>query len=341
MREFSFRLSNLQRGINPSPVQLRNEEGLYDALNVRAMKEGLASPISAIHLEPSTSHTFPLPQLHMTSDGAFVLNQDGVFELNLSTYACYLELALSLGSNQFSCADFGLYQVWANGTVVLYRDQYRNFYQQSATSVPQGVCNLRGQLIMGGMGIGDYKDRVVWSNIGSVNLADMLDETKFGVDSDDYKNTAGFRKVPWYGQIYTVKALRKAVMIYGDEGISAMVPVASPAPTFGLVDIEGPGLIGRHAVAGDLDRHFYVDREGYMWTVGEDLKPQKLGYNRTLTGLTSLVGMMDSTSKEVYFSTSTACYLLSAGLTRIYERPTSMLRYSGQLIMMHATGGTA
>lgn len=340
MREFSFRFSNLQKGISPSSVQLRNEEGLYDALNVIAGKEGIGVPDSAIHLTPSTSHSFPYPQLVMTSDGAFVVNSDGVFELNLSTYETYLELEIAPGSNQFSCADFGLYQVWANGSTLMYRDQYRNFTEQYADSTPHSVCNFRGQLIMGGMGTEDGKNRVVWSHIGSLIIADMIDKDKWGV-SGDMKNTSGNMKMPWFGQVYLVKALRKSIMVYGSEGVSALVPATVPAPGFGLAELGIPGIIGAHAVAGDLDRHWFIDLGGYLWTVSADMKIERLGYNRTFAGLTSIVGMMDPLLKIPYFSTSSICYVLDAGLTRIYERPTSMMRYNGQLIMMHATGGAS
>jgi len=355
MREYSFQFSNLQAGISPSDVQLRNSSDLYDAYNVRAAKAGLTSLPSIRHIEPVLPYEWPFPQALNSSLGP-LLAWPGILGTFNMTSLVTTPIADANLYEHTTLADFGAWMAFTMKLGPMYRDPNGLGYTQaSMTHVPYSVCNFRGQLLMGGMGTGVYKNFVVWSNIGSADM-DVLGSIRTGYGdwnnyfglvvpprsaaAPDKKLGAGNRHMEWGGQVYLVKPLYKGVVVYGERGVSVLIPATSPTPTFGLLNLPLSGIIGRFAVTGDLDRHWFIDLDGYVWTIGNDFIPQKLGYNRTFAGRTAMIGSFDQLLRDVYFGDSNECFLLSSRLTRLDRAPCSVARFGSTLFMFYPYGGS-
>jgi len=356
MREYSFQFSNLQAGISPSEVQLRNSSDLYDAYNVRAAKAGLTSLPSIRHIEPVLPYGWPFPQALNSSRGPLLAWPGIVGTFNTTTLVttpisdanCYEHITL---------ADFGQFMAFTTRSDVMHNGFLDgvDFGSAFMDYDPYSVCNFRGQLLMGGMGTGIYKNFVVWSNIGSADMY-VLGSIRTGYGdwnnyfglvvpprsaaAPDKKLGAGNRHMEWGGQVYLVKPLYKGVVVYGERGVSVLIPATSPTPTFGLLNLPLSGIIGRFAVTGDLDRHWFIDLDGYIWTIGNDFIPQKLGYNRTFAGRTAMIGSFDQLLRDVYFGDSNECFLLSSRLTRLDRAPCSVARFGSTLFMFYPYGGS-
>lgn len=125
---------------------------------------------------------------------------------------------------------------------------------------------------------------------------------------DFEKNQSGFLVMDWQGPVLNTKALRVACMVYGEDGISAIKHENAAGlgiSTFGLVNnvLKG-GITSRTAVGGNPDRHFFIDDVGYLWTIGNDLEPERLGFKdhfgEFLGGGVSLV--YDELEQDLYIS---------------------------------------
>jgi len=120
-------------------------------------------------------------------------------------------------------------------------------------------------------------------------------------------------------------------MVYGSEGIGALVPVSSPAPTFGLKEILNVGIPTGGAVGGDEHVHSFVDEEGNLWRIAEEKEPEQLGYQEFLSALTAanLMVAYDPSEREFYISDGSTSYLLTLwGLCETYQSVTSIIRHS-------------
>ena len=360
MREFSFPWSEgFFKGLRPNSTVPKNSPYLYEAYGVRVGSFGLESPVSIDTFETGADPTmkfpdiaWPMPQIIKTSIGTFIVDSTDLRSAN-SVYLLAVVLpGLSNTLNQqYHVADFGTYQFWTNGSTCILRDYLSVWQIYPAALIPMSVCNYKGQLILGGMGTTTNKNVVVWSGIGESDL-DVLCSTDLGVLATDYstqKNTSGNKRMKWSGQVYTVKELGKYVMIYGEDGISAMVGVSDPAPTFGHIDLKDFGIMNRDAVGGDDKGHVFVDNSGWVWSVDTELNFKRLGYREYVDALippippTRIVVSFDPELRDFYIASGVTgngaplgCLLLADGLSSIAHVPTSIIRdtnvYKGQII---------
>ena len=125
---------------------------------------------------------------------------------------------------------------------------------------------------------------VKWSNIGSLD---------FTIDKG---NVAGERPLDWKGNVYAIKKLGTKAVAYGENGVSFLVPAGT---TYGLNTVYRIGLKSKNAVAGDEARHFFVDKAGQLWKVGESL--EKLDYSEYLSPMNNnLVMSYDAQENLLY-----------------------------------------
>ncbi len=128
-------------------------------------------------------------------------------------------------------------------------------------------------------------------------------------------NASGFMPLDNQGDIVSLKALRNHVVVYGNDGVSAVTPYSQPFATFGLQERILPiGLAARGAVGGDLDEHIFMDNSGVIWRLDNQLKLQRLGYKEfgsTLLGNEILIGL-DPNERDYYISDDTDCFCLNA-----------------------------
>ena len=137
---------------------------------------------------------------------------------------------------------------------------------------------------------------VKWSDIGYLD---------FTVGKD---NVAGERPLDWKGFVYCIKKLGSRVVVYGENGISFLIP---SGPVFGLETVYRIGLKGKHAVSGDSSKHFFVDNAGKLWKLTDGLN--KLGYEEYLSKLNkSIVLSYDEERNMLYICDGVLGYIYNA-----------------------------
>ena len=185
------------------------------------------------------------------------------------------------------------------------------------------------------------KNWVLWSSIGGGDFPLWLIHPEYAVfgfvdDNEEHgfeyhidrsmlmdrikRNEFGWMPMPWDGEVLVVKPLRNAVMVYGQDGIAALVPgKASEADTFGLVHMSSYGIPTRSCVGGNLDRHVFFDQKGVMWTINSDLQIQRLGYQEFFkddVGLEMSI-VHDKNYDEFHITLPNDSFILTnSGLTR-------------------------
>jgi hypothetical protein len=125
---------------------------------------------------------------------------------------------------------------------------------------------------------------VKWSDIGHLD---------FTIGKD---NVAGERPMDWKGWVYGIKKLGSKVVVYGQNGVSFLLP---SGVVFGLQTIHRIGLKGKHAYCGTDFEHFFLDVEGRLYKVGEGI--ELLNYSEYLDTLgTSVVMSYDEQNRLIY-----------------------------------------
>jgi len=134
---------------------------------------------------------------------------------------------------------------------------------------------------------------IKWSEIGSLDF------------TIGQGNVAGERPLDWKGLVYAVKKLNNKVVVYGENGISLLVPAGA---VFGLNTIYRIGLKGKHAVTGDETKHFFVDSFGKLWKLSDGM--QMLDYSEYLSEMTSnIVLTYDKFNNLVYICDGSVGYV--------------------------------
>lgn len=151
------------------------------------------------------------------------------------------------------------------------------------------------------------KNWVKWSNIGS---------SDFTIGKD---NIAGARPLDWKGWVYSIKKLGSKVIAYGENGVSVLIPLDN---TYGMQTIYRIGIKGRQAVAGDHSIHFFIDKIGQLFSLGELTRksslfeettyPEKLGYSEYLSVMTDPVLSWDSLNNLLYICDGAYGYIYSS-----------------------------
>ena len=146
---------------------------------------------------------------------------------------------------------------------------------------------------------------VKWSDIGSLD---------FTVGKD---NVAGERPLDWRGFVYCVKKLGTKIAVYGENGVSFLIPAGA---VFGMETVYRIGLKGKHAVCGDNSKHFFVDNEGKLWKLSDGL--QKLGYSEYLSDMNeSIVLSYDEERNLVYLCDGALGYIYNVATGSFGEGP--------------------
>lgn len=186
--------------------------------------------------------------------------------------------------------------IWLNKTIfaspmVVTLSQHGAYIKGILVSASPFVAtsSLKGDITTQSVGMGWVR----WSNIGNLD---------FTVGRD---NIAGERPLDWKGPVYLIKKLNNKVVVYGNSGISILVPAGN---SFGLNTIYRVGLKGKNAVCGDDTKHFYIDDKGQLWRLGEGL--DKLDYSEYLSAMSSSVVMnYDNAKNLVYICDGTLGYV--------------------------------
>lgn len=179
----------------------------------------------------------------------------------------------------------------------------------------------------------------------SAPLIDLSDHNQFILDMFR-RNEMGFMPMPWQGKVTTIKPLGPGVIVYGDGGVSALVPQDKYMQLVEFDDLrEGINNVG--AVGGNENEHVFVDSSTTLWRIGADLKPQRLGFDNHLSNMagTEIIVSADVRRREYYICNGYLSYqLTSSGLSQHGQILTSLINTVGGLkgfgIPEWAIGGT-
>lgn len=326
MREYEHNfMEGLQKGLRTHHDNPANEQALVECYNTKPSPNGLVpyDPIT----DPLTGAVvdWPFPQLFIGSKFRILATDTKIYELASDWSAT--EKIDTTESGAWDFIDFGSYFILVNGAKIVALDPSDNSYSavNSSTHMPRFAtgCNFKGQIVAGNIKTtwhGCGVNSVIWSNIGSASFTPGI------------KNEAGFRHMLWEGEVLRVKRLGDIVMIYGDNEVAALVPVSSPAVTFGMKEIIGIGIPCKTAIGGDEHNHVFVDTNGWLWKVTEGQGPKKLGYQEFMTNLTAskIVVSYDPGEDEFFISDDSTCYVLTPhGLCEGYQLVTTVAHLDG------------
>lgn len=135
----------------------------------------------------------------------------------------------------------------------------------------QGVGRLSGSMYDFHIG----SAIVAWSDIGNMDF------------SITRQNIAGNVYMRWQGQVWHGQKLGGNVIMYGDGGITAMIPSEQ---YFGFIDIQIPGILCKTAIAGSDNTHYFINTKHELCKI-TNLKIERIGFSWYLKELGDLVSL--------------------------------------------------
>jgi hypothetical protein len=154
---------------------------------------------------------------------------------------------------------------------------------------------------------------VQWSQIGYLN---------FTIGQD---NVAGERPTDWKGWVYCIMKLGDKVVVYGENGVSLFLPKGK---SYGMQTIQRIGLLGKNAVTGTENRHFFVNVLGELFKLTDSL--EKLDYKEYLSVMVDPVLTYDAEKGLVYICDGTYGYVYNDVNKSLGQGPVNVTGISAQ-----------
>lgn len=342
MRELELSISEmLKNGLRSEKVPT-GAQVLTECLGFRCGKlwlEGYDQLVNPLILDIPI--TWPFPQfiagekynILVVRDS--VLAEDRVYEVSKDhdtiLFLHHLDFIAYGQGSRMELADFGEYALMVNGKVTIYRETITDTWvlalAQAKIPLMETICNFKGQAIGGGITTPWYdcdERYIIWSKIGELDF------------TPDEKNTAGFRRDPWGGIVWNVRRLNDLVIVYGSEGLTAMIPVREPAATFGFKEMYDIGIINKGAVDGNILRHLFINSNYELCEV-TDKGVNVIGYQEYISRLAGkdIIVSYNQTTRDFYVSNGTITFLYSPqGLTEVSQHPSSVWYGNGSQHMI-------
>ena len=145
-------------------------------------------------------------------------------------------------------------------------------------------------------------------------------------------NDCGFYHMAWKGAVLKTLPLKNHVMVYGEDGITALS--ANGTVVMSVTDVAKYGIASRDAVAGGDFKHLFMTTEGELVFINNGLELQVLGYKEFFTdlvedtSLNSIVITWDETWDDFYVNdvTSGRTFLVTdSGMAEIAQQVWQMI----------------
>ena len=156
------------------------------------------------------------------------------------------------------------------------------------------------------------------------------------------KNELALIPMPFKGSPLVIKPIggelsgeKGGVMVYGEEGVVALLPYSDPISTFGIRRMLGVGVKGRGAVGGDDFEHIFIDTLGCLWKLKNDFSLAPLGYEQYFKDMKNIIITFKETQREreYYICNDEKGYTLTQnGLGERTELITSLYESDGEYI---------
>lgn len=171
-----------------------------------------------------------------------------------------------------------------------------------------------------------------YTNVSDYNTTTkpMLLEQMLGVNS-------GFMPIPSKGRIHRLLPLESGVVVYSANGVGFLYPAnVDDRPMFGYRHLLNIGIQGRGAVAGDDYEHVFMDYDGWLWKITNEVKPTRIGYKEFFQPMWNSANMIitfNPDEREFNISDGNICYLLTQnGLCRRSQRISSLVKSANDVV---------
>uniref|UniRef100_A0A6M3JA26 Uncharacterized protein n=1 Tax=viral metagenome TaxID=1070528 RepID=A0A6M3JA26_9ZZZZ len=317
MREFeSVFAEGLKRGLRRGTDNPLNSQYLTSAMNVKCYESGIR-PFIPLQTVPGSVVTWPFGQAFFGSNVKVYATETDIYELDDNWTMTHK--ATATAGERWDFLDFGLYVLLLNRTSIVTRDPSSGSYtvSSSMSGFPRFStgCNFKGQIVGGNIRTNWYdcgSGSLIWSDIGSAMFTPGV------------KNVAGYRHTPWKGKVLRVKRLGDVVVAYCENGIGILAPHEQ---TFGFKELLDIGIKGRAAVEGTVNKHLFIDADNWLWSIGSDLRPKKLGYQEYIKTLTNAVISYNPGEDEFFISDNVRCFLLTMyGMSECHQLISSVAK---------------
>jgi hypothetical protein len=138
----------------------------------------------------------------------------------------------------------------------------------------------------------------------------------------------------WPGRVLSLKPLGDSVIVYGDNGITALRFTSgggSVPSTFGRTEVADFGIKSRASVGGNNRQHVFVDSRGALWSLSPDLELQRLEYERLFKHSDEAVVLYEPQNQDFFISTEDTGYTLTGnGLFEHHQRICSVSNLQGK-----------
>lgn len=288
MKTFNYTIKELfNKGLRPLEESPRNGSFLTAASNCRMTEGGLVGA-------DKYTRKFNLnetAQVFHAFKGTFILTADSIYSYDYYSDTYSLVVGSIPPGLMWSMADFGEYLLFTNGNINLIRDPTTGDFNVDigiVFPVARSICAHRGRLILGGpkrypTADGYHRNWVAWSDVNSIDFisATNLTQTR--------QNLSGYMPMPWEGDVLRVIPMNDKVVVYGDNGITAIVLASASgiSSTYGQAPIRETGLLSDRAATtnGEQDEgtlHYFLDNTGWLCEMNNDLQVKRLGYKEFL-----------------------------------------------------------
>jgi hypothetical protein len=218
--------------------------------------------------------------------------------------------------------------VWGN--ISGWTDDWKLKWGEVVTRIPSGAPGLDSLLELG-------TNVVAWGTIGGGDLLWWVDPDLADTGTQQFlkrwkTGQIGAMPMPWPGAVLALRPLGRAVIVYGDTGIGALVP---DGHSYGYKHLASVGIPSRGLVTGDDRGHFCVDNVASMLVVQPDLTIKELRYRRWLGELFEdqahvPVMSFDAEEREVWISNPDATYVINQyGLAKAPQLVSSVAAFGG------------
>lgn len=146
-------------------------------------------------------------------------------------------------------------------------------------------------------------------------------------------NALGWIPMKWQGDVLRLKALKEHLIVYGEDGVTALTPRGAD---LAVTELARFGILTRDSVAGDENEHVFVANSGELFILKNEFFPnnlvvRKLDYaefTANYLNSTEVVASFDPHDKEYYFSDGADNLILSEGGLTKHEQVVSSLAFA-------------
>jgi len=157
------------------------------------------------------------------------------------------------------------------------------------------------------------------------------------------RNEQGFAPMPVQGQVTDFAMAGDYIIVFSENGVTAIKGVVGPSPTFSIIPINTGGIVNRGAVASDGANVLYIDKSGMLILISPELKLDPIGYREfffPMIGNDVIVSHSSNPQNNNSFGEYTICdgtstFILNAnGLFQVGHNITSTIYIDGATVGM-------